>query len=57
MACARTLGFNSNSLVRVNVDGFFTIPTRRNARGRKLTKLQPSDIAHFENTAEDAVMD
>jgi uncharacterized protein (TIGR00730 family) len=57
MACARNLGLTKLPIVCVNVDGFYD-PFRlmlQRAWEEKLTKLQPSDIVHFENTAEDAV--
>jgi hypothetical protein len=57
MACARNLGLTKLPIVCVNVDGFYD-PFRvmlQRAWEEKLTKLQPHDIVHFENTAEDAV--
>jgi hypothetical protein len=57
MACARNLGLTKLPIVCVNVDGFYD-PFRlmlQRAWEEKLTKLQPSDIVHFENTAEEAV--
>jgi hypothetical protein len=57
MACARNLGLTKLPIVCVNVDGFYD-PFRlmlQRAWEEQLTKLRPSDIVHFENTAEEAV--
>lgn len=57
MACTRNLGLSHIPIVCVNVDGYYE--AFRNMLDRayedKLTKLSPSEIIHFEPTAEDAV--
>jgi len=57
MACARNIGLSTLPIVCVNVNGYYD--DFRNILERawldKLTKLQPEDILHFEDTAEAAV--
>lgn len=57
MACARNIGLTQIPIVCVNVDGYYD-PFRKmleRAYEDQLTKLQPHEIVHFEDTAEKAV--
>lgn len=57
MACARNIGLTTLPIVCVNVNGYydpFAVMLER-AWNDQLTKLEPQDIVHFEETAEAAV--
>ena len=57
MACARNIGLTKLPIVCVNIEGYYD-PFKQmleQAYQDELTKLAPSEIVHFEDTAEDAV--
>jgi hypothetical protein len=57
MACARQIGLSKLPIVCVNVDKFYE-PFRlmlERASNDQLLQLEPSQIIHFESTAEEAV--
>ena len=56
-ACARGIGLTKIPIVVVNVDGFYDpfLVMLQRAYEEKLTKLEPHQIVHFENTAEGAI--
>jgi len=57
MACARNIGLTKLPIVCVNIEGYYD-PFKQmleQAYQDELTKLAPSEIVHFEDSAEDAV--
>ncbi|KAL7567612.1 hypothetical protein ACA910_000208 [Epithemia clementina (nom. ined.)] len=57
MACARNIGLSKLPIVCVNINGFYDAFKQilQRAWDEELTKLEPEEIMHFVDTAEEAV--